>query len=185
MISTARPTTYQSSLICAGCSWVPGLASQQPSSPSWPSWGPPSSTGSSSPTSSSAQSPSYTVRLSSRIIVALLLYKDHFQITMWDATKLIKKEYIVLKMRQQTLLVNIWSFFSINTDLYDLLELSSNYTTTESEFDKIWGQYSTVPLFLILILFPLVNLKSATFFTKFNALGKSQAVQQILYFKLF
>ena len=28
-----------------------------------------------------------------------------------------------------------------------------------------------MPLFLVLILFPLVNLKSATFFTKFNALG--------------
>jgi len=38
-------------------------------------------------------------------------------------------------------------------------------------FDRIWGQYTTVPLFLIIILFPLVNLKSATFFTKFNALG--------------
>ena len=92
---------------------------------------------------------------------------------MWDATKLIKKEYIVLKMRQQTLLVNIWSFFSINSDLYDLLELENNHNTSDSEFDKIWGQFSTVPLFLILILFPLVNLKSATFFTKFNALGKS------------
>ena len=103
---------------------------------------------------------------------------------MWDATKLIKKEYIVLKMRQQTLLVNIWSFFSINSDLYDLLELANNHNTSDSEFDKIWGQYSTVPLFLILILFPLVNLKSATFFTKFNALGKSQPVY-FYYFKLF
>jgi len=37
--------------------------------------------------------------------------------------------------------------------------------------DVIWGQYTTVPLFLILFLFPLVNLKSATFFTKFNSLG--------------
>jgi len=38
-------------------------------------------------------------------------------------------------------------------------------------FDKVWGQFTTVPLFLILVLFPLVNLKSATFFTKFNSLG--------------
>ena len=104
---------------------------------------------------------------------------------MWDATKLIKKEYIVLKMRQQTLLVNIWSFFSINSDLYDLLELANNHNTGDSEFDKIWGQFSTVPLFLILILFPLVNLKSATFFTKFNALGKSQPVYIFLYLTLF
>ena len=47
-----------------------------------------------------------------------------------------------------------------------------NNSTDESEFDKIWGQFSTVPLFLIIIMFPLINLKSATFFTKFNALGK-------------
>jgi hypothetical protein len=37
--------------------------------------------------------------------------------------------------------------------------------------DLVWGQFTTVPLFLILFLFPLINLKSATFFTKFNALG--------------
>ena len=37
--------------------------------------------------------------------------------------------------------------------------------------EAVWGQFTTVPLFLILFLFPLVNLKSATFFTKFNALG--------------
>jgi sodium-coupled neutral amino acid transporter 9 len=37
--------------------------------------------------------------------------------------------------------------------------------------ELLWGQFTTVPLFLILFLFPLVNLKSATFFTKFNALG--------------
>ncbi|XP_023336957.1 sodium-coupled neutral amino acid transporter 9 [Eurytemora carolleeae] len=37
--------------------------------------------------------------------------------------------------------------------------------------EDIWGQFTTVPLFLILFLFPLVNLRSATFFTKFNSLG--------------
>jgi len=37
--------------------------------------------------------------------------------------------------------------------------------------DTLWGQYTTVPLFLILFLFPLINLRSATFFTKFNSLG--------------
>ena len=45
-------------------------------------------------------------------------------------------------------------------------------STSESNFDKIWDQFSTVPLFLIIIMFPLINLKSATFFTKFNALGR-------------
>jgi len=39
------------------------------------------------------------------------------------------------------------------------------------KFDDIWGQYSTAPLVLALILFPLVSLKSVTFFTKLNSLG--------------
>lgn len=47
--------------------------------------------------------------------------------------------------------------------------MSSNSTT--SGFDEIWDQFSTVPLFLILVVFPLINLRSATFFTRFNALG--------------
>jgi len=43
--------------------------------------------------------------------------------------------------------------------------------TDSSYFDMIWGQFTTVPLFLVVIVFPLINLKSATFFTKFNSLG--------------
>ena len=50
---------------------------------------------------------------------------------------------------------------------------NSSVPDDDSSFDRIWDQYSTVPLFLIIIMFPLINLKSATFFTKFNALGKS------------
>ena len=49
---------------------------------------------------------------------------------------------------------------------------NSSVPDDSGSFDKIWDQYSTVPLFLIIIMFPLINLKSATFFTKFNALGK-------------
>jgi len=48
---------------------------------------------------------------------------------------------------------------------------SNSSVPGDSTFDRIWDQYSTVPLFLILVMFPLINLKSATFFTKFNALG--------------
>ena len=78
-------------------------------------------------------------------------------------------------MRLQTLSVNIWSFQALAL-IYTTPDLLNPDNTTDSEFDKIWGQYSTVPLFLILILFPLVNLKSATFFTKFNALGIPRSV---------
>ena len=58
-------------------------------------------------------------------------------------------------------------FAEMNLFANDSLLLDS----TTSKFDTIWGQFTTVPLFLILIVFPLINLKSATFFTRFNALG--------------
>lgn len=38
-------------------------------------------------------------------------------------------------------------------------------------FEKYWNLGLTVPIYLALLLFPLICLKSATFFTKFNALG--------------
>lgn len=40
-----------------------------------------------------------------------------------------------------------------------------------STFDKIWNLDLTVPIYMALLLLPLICLKSATFFTKFNALG--------------
>ncbi|XP_059162511.1 sodium-coupled neutral amino acid transporter 9 homolog [Physella acuta] len=38
-------------------------------------------------------------------------------------------------------------------------------------FGKVWDETKTVPLFLIVLVFPLINFKSPTFFTKFNSLG--------------
>ena len=40
-----------------------------------------------------------------------------------------------------------------------------------STFDNIWDLQGTCPFWLLLLIFPLINLKSATFFTKFNVLG--------------
>ena len=40
-----------------------------------------------------------------------------------------------------------------------------------SAYGRVWRQDLTVPLFLIVVLFPLINFKSPTFFTKLNALG--------------
>ena len=40
-----------------------------------------------------------------------------------------------------------------------------------STFDKIWNLDLTVPIYMAVLLLPLICLKSATFFTKFNALG--------------
>ena len=39
-------------------------------------------------------------------------------------------------------------------------------------FLRLWNKQYTVPFFLILLLGPLLNFKSPTFFTKFNALGE-------------
>jgi sodium-coupled neutral amino acid transporter 9 len=42
----------------------------------------------------------------------------------------------------------------------------------ESIYNKVWGLTTTVPIFLILIMGPLINFRSVTFFTKFNSMGK-------------
>lgn len=47
---------------------------------------------------------------------------------------------------------------------------SSLLDNNESFYDKYWT-LKTTPLFLIFVLYPLINFKSATFFTKFNSLG--------------
>ncbi|XP_022100230.1 sodium-coupled neutral amino acid transporter 9 homolog isoform X2 [Acanthaster planci] len=48
----------------------------------------------------------------------------------------------------------------------------SNITdAAETMFAKVWSKTHTVPLFLCILVFPLMNFKSPTFFTKFNALG--------------
>ncbi|KAJ3652082.1 hypothetical protein Zmor_018078 [Zophobas morio] len=50
-----------------------------------------------------------------------------------------------------------------------------------SGFDKIWDLYSTVPVILGLIMFPMLNWKSPTFFTKFNSLGTISVSYLILF----
>ena len=49
--------------------------------------------------------------------------------------------------------------------------LGDSFLDEPSAFDKYWNLGLTVPIYLALLLFPLLCLKSATFFTKFNALG--------------
>lgn len=39
-------------------------------------------------------------------------------------------------------------------------------------YEQIWDLNTTVPIFLVIIVAPLLNFRSATFFTKFNSLGK-------------
>jgi len=39
-------------------------------------------------------------------------------------------------------------------------------------FHRFWVLHKTVPLFLVFILFPVIMVRSPTFFAKFNSLGK-------------
>ncbi|XP_050423170.1 sodium-coupled neutral amino acid transporter 9-like isoform X2 [Adelges cooleyi] len=48
---------------------------------------------------------------------------------------------------------------------------SSNSTRPFSLYEKVWNLNTTVPIFLVIIVAPLLNFRSATFFTKFNSLG--------------
>uniref|UniRef100_A0A914XPY3 Amino acid transporter transmembrane domain-containing protein n=1 Tax=Plectus sambesii TaxID=2011161 RepID=A0A914XPY3_9BILA len=45
-----------------------------------------------------------------------------------------------------------------------------------STFEKLWKLQGTVPFYLAVIAFPLLNFKSPTFFTKFNMLGTISVV---------
>lgn len=41
-----------------------------------------------------------------------------------------------------------------------------------SAFEQVWDLHRTVPVFLAFLMFPLLNFKNVTFFTKFNSLGE-------------
>ncbi|XP_076241913.1 sodium-coupled neutral amino acid transporter 9 homolog isoform X1 [Calliopsis andreniformis] len=45
----------------------------------------------------------------------------------------------------------------------------------------IWDLYRTVPLFLALLIFPLLNFNNPTFFTKFNSLGTASIMYLIVF----
>ncbi|XP_066996721.1 neutral amino acid transporter 9 [Anabrus simplex] len=65
-------------------------------------------------------------------------------------------------------------------DMYNLSG-SEVLKDTESTFHQVWDLHSTVPIFLILIIGPLVNFKSATFFTKFNSLGTLSVMYLLIF----
>ncbi|XP_017889461.1 sodium-coupled neutral amino acid transporter 9-like isoform X2 [Ceratina calcarata] len=52
---------------------------------------------------------------------------------------------------------------------------------TSSTLGPAWDLYKTVPLFLGLLIFPLLNFSSPTFFTKFNSLGTMSVVYLIVF----
>ncbi|CAI2350081.1 unnamed protein product [Caenorhabditis sp. 36 PRJEB53466] len=48
-------------------------------------------------------------------------------------------------------------------------------------FDKFWTLRGTVPVYLAVALFPLMNFKSPTFFTKFNVLGTVSVMYLLIF----
>ncbi|XP_078573678.1 neutral amino acid transporter 9-like isoform X2 [Branchiostoma floridae x Branchiostoma japonicum] len=53
--------------------------------------------------------------------------------------------------------------------------------TPDDTFHHVWERVKTVPFFLIILVFPLLNFKSPTFFTKFNALGTMSVVYLLVF----
>jgi sodium-coupled neutral amino acid transporter 9 len=54
----------------------------------------------------------------------------------------------------------------------DMLNTTSHMESQQQIYNKVWDLTTTVPVFVIFIIGPLINFRSVTFFTKFNSLGK-------------
>ncbi|CAB3406200.1 unnamed protein product [Caenorhabditis bovis] len=61
-------------------------------------------------------------------------------------------------------------------DAIEQLEGDDNWS-----FDKFWSLQGSVPIYLAFALFPLMNFKSPTFFTKFNVLGTVSVMYLLLF----
>ncbi|OWF48889.1 sodium-coupled neutral amino acid transporter 9-like [Mizuhopecten yessoensis] len=75
-------------------------------------------------------------------------------------------------------------YLSHNASIYTpphLMWAESASHTHDSTLDRVWQEEYTVPLFLIAILFPLINFKSPTFFTKFNSLGTISVTYLVIF----
>ncbi|CAH0548905.1 unnamed protein product [Brassicogethes aeneus] len=66
--------------------------------------------------------------------------------------------------------------------IWDLKNVTNlNLDIEKSPFEQYWNLHSTVPIFLAVVMFPMLNFKSPTFFTKFNSLG-TVSVGYIIFF---
>jgi sodium-coupled neutral amino acid transporter 9 len=63
-------------------------------------------------------------------------------------------------------------FFSVLCLKEEIVNDTINYETSYDNLGPIWNLYKTVPIFLALLVFPVLNFNTTTFFTKFNSLGK-------------
>ncbi|XP_043266018.1 sodium-coupled neutral amino acid transporter 9-like isoform X1 [Colletes gigas] len=55
------------------------------------------------------------------------------------------------------------------------------HENTYNSLGPIWDLYKTVPVFLGLLIFPILNFNSPTFFTKFNSLGTASIIYLITF----
>ncbi|XP_037069917.1 LOW QUALITY PROTEIN: sodium-coupled neutral amino acid transporter 9 homolog [Pollicipes pollicipes] len=62
----------------------------------------------------------------------------------------------------------------------EVLEAATSAVGEESFYDKMWNAQTT-PLFLVLLLYPLLNIKSPTFFTKFTGMGTISVLYMIIF----
>lgn len=86
----------------------------------------------------------------------------------------------ILPMRNQS--INFNHFISvICPSNADYMSATSNTTRPLTLYERIWDLNTTVPIFLVVIVAPLLNFRSATFFTKFNSLGKLMSITLHVY----
>ncbi|KDR15632.1 sodium-coupled neutral amino acid transporter 9-like [Zootermopsis nevadensis] len=67
------------------------------------------------------------------------------------------------------------------TDGDIILNATLQLERPKSIYNKVWDLTTTVPIFLILIIGPLINFRSVTFFTKFNSLGTLSVMYTLLF----
>ncbi|XP_011497645.1 PREDICTED: putative sodium-coupled neutral amino acid transporter 9 [Ceratosolen solmsi marchali] len=63
----------------------------------------------------------------------------------------------------------------------DILNTTINYEISYDNLGPIWDLYKTVPIFLALLVFPVLNFNTTTFFTKFNSLGTIAIIYLVLF----
>ncbi|XP_026745529.1 sodium-coupled neutral amino acid transporter 9 homolog [Trichoplusia ni] len=69
-----------------------------------------------------------------------------------------------------------------NTSLLCPHNVNQSLMIAEPEADSVyWGLHTTVPLYVALIVFPLLNFRDVSFFTKFNSLGTLSVVYLLVF----
>lgn len=97
------------------------------------------------------------------------------------------KASVLFRSVQQYSEITILTYYKIFADLNSSNQTEYNSTLLCPKLDGLngsllipvdapttpyWGLHSTVPIYVAVIVFPLLNFKNVSFFTKFNSLGK-------------